>query len=493
LLVALYIYDLKNNFITMKKLFVVLAMLAAMTASGQWQPDVRLTNNPAESNTSQSNAWSVAANGNILHLIWQDRRDGYDIYYKRSTDGGTSWGADIRLTGDSADAGTPALAVSGSFVHVAWIDHRYGSNQLFYKRSTDGGTNWGADTRLVNNTAGSYYPSIAVSASIVHIVFNQYLNGYSELCYKRSTDGGTSWGADTWLTNNGAGTAFSPSVAVNGALVQVAWCDSHEGNFEIYHKRSTDSGANWGAVTRLTNTSTTSYTPTIAVTASIVQVVWQEYINSKWQLKHILSTDGGTSWGTIFQLTNSTGNSVLSNIAVSASSVHLVWSDDRNGNDEIYYKRSTNSGISWGTDSRLTIDTNGSLNPSVAVSGSVVNVVWRDTRNGSTEIYYKRNPTGNVGIQNISTEIPSEYSLGQNYPNPFNNTSNLKFEILNLGYVKLVVYDIQGREVQTLVNEALQPGTYETTFDGSMLSSGVYFYKISTGDYSETKRLTLLK
>jgi len=62
-----------------------------------------------------------------------------------------------------------------------------------------------------------------------------------------------------------------------------------------------------------------------------------------------------------------------------------------------------------------------------------------------------------------------------------------------LGDVKIVVYDIQGREVQTLVNEKLSAGTYEVKFDGSMLTSGVYFYKLSAGDFSETKRMILIK
>jgi len=97
----------------------------------------------------------------------------------------------------------------------------------------------------------------------------------------------------------------------------------------------------------------------------------------------------------------------------------------------------------------------------------------------------------NVGIQHA--EVPLKYELSQNYPNPFNSTSNLKFEIANLGNVRIIVYDIMGREVQTLVNERLQPGTYETTFEGSMLNSGVYFYKLSVGDFTETKKMLLVK
>ena len=98
-----------------------------------------------------------------------------------------------------------------------------------------------------------------------------------------------------------------------------------------------------------------------------------------------------------------------------------------------------------------------------------------------------------TGIENISAEVPGSYSLGQNYPNPFNSTSNLKFEIVNTGDVKMVVYDIMGREVQTLVNERLNAGTYEVKFDGSSLNSGVYFYKMVTERYTETKKMLLIK
>ncbi|MDD5362001.1 MAG: SBBP repeat-containing protein [Ignavibacteria bacterium] len=98
-----------------------------------------------------------------------------------------------------------------------------------------------------------------------------------------------------------------------------------------------------------------------------------------------------------------------------------------------------------------------------------------------------------VGIQNISTETPLKYALSQNYPNPFNPITNVKFSIINSGQAKLIVYDVQGREIQTLVNEPLKPGTYETTFDGSKYTSGVYFYRLTAEGYSETKRMALIK
>ena len=98
-----------------------------------------------------------------------------------------------------------------------------------------------------------------------------------------------------------------------------------------------------------------------------------------------------------------------------------------------------------------------------------------------------------ISVKEITVELPTKYSLDQNYPNPFNSSSNFKFQILNLGNVKIVVYDVMGKEVQTLVNETLKPGTYEATFDGSMQNSGVYFYKLMTNGFTETKKMLMIK
>jgi hypothetical protein len=116
--------------------------------------------------------------------------------------------------------------------------------------------------------------------------------------------------------------------------------------------------------------------------------------------------------------------------------------------------------------------------------------------------FYNSNFT--IGVNQISTELPSKYSLGQNYPNPFNPTTKIRFDVAKFpsfggvpagrgGLVTLKIYDITGREVQTLVNERLQPGSYEVTFDGSQLSSGVYFYKLISSGFTETKRMVLIK
>ena len=83
--------------------------------------------------------------------------------------------------------------------------------------------------------------------------------------------------------------------------------------------------------------------------------------------------------------------------------------------------------------------------------------------------------------------------LYQNYPNPFNPVTNLEFGISKLEFVILKVYDISGNEIATLINEKKYPGNYKVVFDGSNLSSGIYYYKLTSGNHSETKRMLLLK
>lgn len=101
--------------------------------------------------------------------------------------------------------------------------------------------------------------------------------------------------------------------------------------------------------------------------------------------------------------------------------------------------------------------------------------------------------TDGNGIAQNNAEIPKEYSLLQNYPNPFNPSTNLEFGIPNSQYVSLKIYDISGKEVATIINSILNPGTYKYLFDGSNLASGVYIYKIHAGNFTAFNKMLLLK
>jgi hypothetical protein len=137
------------------------------------------------------------------------------------------------------------------------------------------------------------------------------------------------------------------------------------------------------------------------------------------------------------------------------------------------------------------------------------NLYTLDTTNGTATLIGSTNKKGingiainsyPIGIEPISTTIPDAYNLYQNYPNPFNPVTKIKFDIPALSSpleggreVTLIVYDILGKEVTTLVNEKLKPGVYEINWNASHLASGIYFYRLVTDRYVNTKKLVLIK
>jgi hypothetical protein len=217
----------------------------------------------------------VTDSNNHLYIVWQDDSLGNDeIYYKKSTDGGASW-ITKRLTYNSGDSRSPAINTdSNNHVHVIWHDKSPGNNEIFYKKSTDGGATW-ATKRLTYNPGASYFSRLAIgSNNHLHVVWAN-TNGGHEIYYKRSTDNGTTW--TTKRLTYSSGSAQFPDIAVDfNNNPYVVYHDSASGNDEILYKWSTDGGATWTSE-RLTYSSGDSYYATIATDSNnIPHVLWED-------------------------------------------------------------------------------------------------------------------------------------------------------------------------------------------------------------------------
>jgi photosystem II stability/assembly factor-like uncharacterized protein len=193
------------------------------------------------------------------------------------------------------------------------------------------------------------------------------------------------------------------------------------------------------------------------------------------------TTDGGSSWNNMSSWESAAQVDSRNNI--------ITAFGRRTGDtyDKIY--KSTDNGNSW--DIIITAQFKLPNTTSLVINPYNNNQLWIGTTGNGTFIYDGLT----IGILNISSEIPTSFSLKQNYPNPFNPTTKIRFSLPfpSKGGVKLVIFDALGKEVETIVNEQLNAGTYEVDWNAINYSSGVYLYKLSEGDFVQTKKMIVIK
>ena len=226
--------------------------------------------------------------------------------------------------------------------------------------------------------------------------------------------------------------------------------------------KTTNGGDNWTSIT----SGTTNELRSIFFATNTIGYIAGRYGT------FLKTTSSGNNW---FSLP--TGNSY------SYWSVCFTSIDTGYISSNVIYK-TINGGINWETQ---TVPSSVPLN-SICFAGLDTGFVA-----GNSGVILKTVTGGTTDIAKVSNEIPNEFVLFQNFPNPFNPTTTIKFSIPQKGLVKLVVYDMLGKEVATLVNDEQTAGNYEVTFDASKLTTGVYFYKITSGDFSDVKKMILVK
>jgi photosystem II stability/assembly factor-like uncharacterized protein len=400
----------------MKKLFVVLVMLVAMNANGQW---VKL----GSGSGIDTGIFSLIANGSTIFAGTY-----YNGVYK-STNAGTSWtysGVDQEFVN--------AMTISGNNTYA-------GTDDANVFLSTDYGLTWTKPN----------LEQIGLRVLSIYSFGSNIFKGASYGVYM-SSNNGTNWvyRANGIPQNGWIVTSFA---SIGSNLFACAY-----GSVYV----TTNNGINW---TDISNGITNGFSRVLKSAGSELYFgLWDGFY---------YSSNNGANW-------ESRNHGIefkdIRGLAISGSNIFAGT-----GDSGVYL--STNKGLIWSK-------VNQGLGELTVYDVMIYNNYLFA---GTYSSVWRRPISEMIGISNISTEIPSSYSLNQNYPNPFNPTTNIKFSIIKAEQVKLIVYDIQGREVLTLVNESLQPGTYETEFDGSMLNSGVYFYKITSGNFSETKKMLLLK
>ena len=190
------------------------------------------------------------------------------------------------------------------------------------------------------------------------------------------------------------------------------------------------------------------------------------------------STDNGATW---IQKTSGTTSNLRSIYFQTTDSVAVAG-------DNGTIKVSSNGGESWFSDANFNSPSGRNFK-----AVSLINRYKGTYSAISDSMFFISKDAISVGIDPVSSTIPEQFYLYQNYPNPFNPETKIKFQISKHAEVKLVVFDIQGKEIETLIDQDLIAGFYEIRFNGIKYPSGIYFYKLITGGSEATKKMILIK
>lgn len=390
---------------------------------------------------------AATASANAVHVVYGTYDVGHWTEYKRSTDHGLTWSNPMRLSPPGYHAGDPALAANGTTLHVSWGGWDPSNNQyIFYRRSLNEGLSWESVLPLGPRGQAS---SLAADSNAIHLAWFTLDTTLIRIWYRGSTDNGATWLPSIRLSPDTASGYYS--LAAAGSHVYTVWIGgSWNQPHGLFFKHSRDGGLNWDAESLIVPLTPPTYSPVPTATASgpNVQVLWvhQDTISERAVMYH-RSTDYGSTWQPPVQISPRgfyTGYGFIS-AAILGTTVHAAWADSAGGL-------------------------------------------------GLSDIFYTRYPFGNVtSIIEDETVLPNAFALSQNYPNPFNPETRIYFELTQDSPVRLVVYDLLGREVATLVNEFKKAGRYDVTFTAASLSSGVYFYRLQAGTFHDVKKLLLLR
>jgi hypothetical protein len=465
----------------------------------QWEEAQRLTDGTDSSITSAWGERCLLVNEGIVHVAWEDNRNGYwQVFYKRSTDEGETWSRDFPCSADEYDQDShrPAMAVAGETVHLVWYGVRDGSNEIYYRRSANAGKEWEPVQRLTDDSAvRPLWPVIAVNGDEIHVAWSDAPPGmFYAAYYMKSIDGGETWQEERRMTAEHH-SALGVQVSVEGSSVYLGWYyyGGAKLSFSSY-LHSTDGGESWAEECNLLEDPLIySSGLNIQQSGSHVFMVWSDKRTGSFDIYCRHSSDGGLTWGDDVPYLNRQLNFIYPFIAVRGSVVYLAFVDDANGLGQLKYSRSTNCGVDWSEWVELSSYTARARFPHLALGENAVHALWTEIEDDTVALYYSRNPNGVVTPVEPTPPIAcSALTLDPVYPNPLRASGTMEFTLPTASQVRISLHDMRGRELRSLIDGWREPGRYSLRLDGSRLPAGSYICRVQADGRIVSRVLTVL-
>jgi hypothetical protein len=388
-----------------------------------------ITVSDASSGIQNHPSLTLSEYGNI-YIAWEDSRNiNDDIYFTNSTNGGLSFSPNLRI---NDDVGTSAqwkpciTSYSEANVFAVWEDNRNGEWEIYFSNSSDGGDTFSPDIMVNDNIRNAWRltSSIAVdNEGNIFVLWSDDRGDDWDIYFANSTDFGQTFSPDKRINDDSSGELhWDPRIAVDSkGDIYCVWEDNRDGiGPDIYFSKSTDGGNTFSPNIKINDNidSSAQMQPSIAIDDSDnIYVVWEDGRDFDSNIYLANSTDGGLSFSANKKITNFIPFIFRQSPSIAAAgngSLHIAWCDDRNSNYDIFYSNSTDGGNTFSSEQKINDDiiSEDQFRPSIAVddAGNIF-IAWKDRRNGDYDIYSANSTDGGI---NFSPNTKVNDDIGTN-------------------------------------------------------------------------------
>lgn len=511
---------MKNIYLLRKFLVFCFFFFAFLTTSNflfaqTLIPNIRVNDVTTKDQKLSGSGKSIAVLNDTVYVVWEDlRADTPYVYFAKSINKGQTFSSSIMVNKIEKNYASfqPTIAVNkNGHIYIAWANLHKDWTSAYIKmaKSTDGGSTF--EEFKVTTDGSEILPCIGVYGDNVYIFYTAITSLPQANYYLiRSTNGGSSF--ELPLRVNDRECVDLDELQENNKMciddygnIYLVWKDGRRpgSKGDIFFAKSTDGGISITPNVVVNDTTiaaadSAQFFPSIAVGGKdTIYVTWTDkrFGNkwTNWRVCYSVSFDGGVNFvnETVAPITSRSADVVAMKNGLLAIAFQGIDTDSSN----VWLAISENAGQDFVGAFPLSDVSNKDsyLVSIIASSDSTIYAVWDQDRNGIDYDIYFTKTIKTTNIKNDDYNNLNSYHLMQNYPNPFNPSTIISFNIPKSEFVTLKIYDILGQEVTTLVNEQLNAGKHSVEFNAGDLRSGVYFYRIQSGAFSDTKKLILIK
>ena len=440
---------------------------------------------------------AVGFDGTNYLVVWMDSRSGsnWDIYGARVSKSGVVLNpGGIAISTATGDQVLPTVGFDGTNYLVVWTDSRSGSYDIYGARVSVGGVVLDPGGIAIS-TAASYQgrPAVAFDGTNYFVVWEDYRSGSNWDIYgARVSVAGVVLNPGGIAISTATGDQELPTVGFDGTNYLVVWTDYRSGsNWDIYGARVSVNGSVLdGSGIAISTATNHQWNPAVGFDGTNYLVVWDDARSGSYDIYGARVSRSGT----VLDLDGFTGLTFASAVATSSNGcVTLSWQmgvEIPAASFMILRSESLDGEF-------LAVDVSIMRDSQLSFSGTDCSVVPGKT------YWYRIVLVGPAGeescgpIQVHVDAVPTAYRAYQSYPNPFNPLCTIRYDIARAGRLSLEVFNVDGSVVRTLVDAWREPGVYSEVWDGkgddgTPLPSGVYFYRLESGDFVATRKMVLL-